>query len=108
MGAFTYADVETFMYPKSIKMVNGLGSNESLKTLIIDDDCKEIEEDAFCFCDVLESVEIPDGCEIIHKGAFSGCTSLKNVHIPESVYTIESRAFACCDNLTVYIPPIVK
>lgn len=108
LGAFTYADVETFMYPKSIKMVNGLGSNESLKTLIIDDDCKEIEEDAFCFCDVLESVEIPDGCEIIHKGAFSGCTSLKNVHIPESVYTIESRAFACCDNLTVYIPSSVK
>ncbi|MCR5652340.1 MAG: leucine-rich repeat domain-containing protein [Ruminococcus sp.] len=77
-------------------------SCENLKTIIIPDSVKTIDNYAFAYCvslgDSVEGVNIGSGVETIGKGAFS-CTGIRSLTIPDSVKTIDLIAFSICNNL---------
>ena len=52
-----------------------------------------IGEEAFGYCDSLESIVIPNSVTSIGKGAFYSCYSLESIVIPNSVTSIGESAF---------------
>ncbi len=59
-----------------------------------------------CFCvsalSQSESVVLPDDLKVIEREAFYGDSSIEEVRIPESTRIIESLAFAECENLVEF------
>ena len=70
----------------------------NLKTVVLPESLKIINEAAFYGCENLSKINLPDGLEYIFYEAFYG-TNLKSVHIPESVIKIDNDVFDYCDNL---------
>ena len=70
----------------------------SLKTVIITGGTS-IDDDAFCKCASLVSIELPDGLTQIGSDAFRDCASLANIKIPASVTSIAPWAFWECISL---------
>ena len=71
---------------------------------IIPDSVTSIEDSAFAYCDILESVIIPDGIISIGESAFFYCDQIKIFTIPKSVENIGLNAFQYCralENITV-------
>ncbi|MBP5784485.1 MAG: leucine-rich repeat protein [Methanobrevibacter sp.] len=67
-----------------------------------EDDIKKIKsigEDAFAYCENLESIEIPDSVKSIGIDAFWFCKNLKSIIIPDSVTSIRNFTFLGCTNL---------
>lgn len=73
---------------------------ESLTSLLLGPDVKEIPNYAFSGCTRLAGLVIPNGTERIGKFAFQGCTSLKKIVIPENIKDIGGGAFMGCLSLT--------
>lgn len=81
--------------------VGSIGYTDSfinLKTVVLPESLKIIDEAAFYNCEKLSKINLPEGLEYIFYEAFYG-TNLKNVRIPESVIKIDDGVFAYCDNL---------
>ena len=73
--------------------------SNSIKSAVIPETVKYINEGAFSYCSNMESLTISNGVEYIGELAFSGCSALENVTLPESVLKIDDHAFNGCDNL---------
>ena len=71
----------------------------NLKTIILPDSLKTLDNLAFNGCTGLESITLNNGLESIGENAFQNCQSLKEITIPESVKLINPRAFYYCDAL---------
>lgn len=71
-----------------------------LKTVILPDDVRELEDVAFAVCRKLETFDFPEGLERWGDNCFESCESLNNVVIPEGIDTIPSDAFRGCSSLT--------
>ena len=71
----------------------------SIKTIIIPNTVKFIDDCAFIRCSNLKNVYIPNSVAGIHHLAFAGCNSLTNITIPDSVINIGRSAFFDCDSL---------
>lgn len=85
----------------------------SIKSVIIPDNVKVIEMNAFRECSYLETVDIGNGVEIIGgeviEAAFYQCTRLKNLKLGNSLKVIPSWGFAECTSLeNVVIPDSVE
>lgn len=81
----------------------------SLKTLRLNDACREIPAYSLFGCDKIEQVILGSSVEIIGISAFENCTSLKSVFIPKSVKTVyadgydyNSPFFGCSEDLLIY------
>lgn len=74
---------------------------------IIPDDgsVTSIEDEAFYYCQNLESISIPDSVKEIGSRAFGHCDGLTSIEIPNSVTSIGSYAFNSCDGLTSIVIP---
>lgn len=68
-------------------------NNKTIKTVIIPDTVKYIDDESFYGCTALESVTFGNGVEEIGDYAFENCTSLSKVYIPVSVKKIGAEAF---------------
>lgn len=78
------------------------GTDLKKLTTIASNDLKgamKIGENAFAYCDSLETVTIPFGVREIGSGAFADCTSLVDVDIPGSVNEIRNGTFMNCTSL---------
>jgi len=73
--------------------------NSSLKSVILPNSVRKIEEEAFRECEKLKSVELPADLKVISSSCFEGCTSLEKVILPYSVKEIEKAAFKNCSRL---------
>lgn len=115
--------------PNSLELIQefALGSNYSLRDIVIPDSVTEIRRGAFCEsglrkvtlsknikhiapdlfkkCMYLENIEIPQGVNCIGTNAFYGCSRLKNVTIPEGVEFFGSNVFEECRSLEKIIIP---
>ena len=81
---------------------------DSLQSIHIPDSVITIGEGAFSDCHSLQSIHIPDNVMIIENGAFYNCKSLKSIHIPNNVMIIENGAFYYCESLkSIHIPESV-
>lgn len=68
-------------------------------SLIIGENVKTIDYNAFFECDGITSVTIPGSVTSIGGSAFSGCSGLTSVTIPDSVTSIKDGAFGGCYKL---------
>ena len=68
-------------------------NNKTIKTVVIPDTVKYIDDESFYGCTALESVTFGNGVEEIGDYAFENCTSLSKVYIPVSVKKIGAEAF---------------
>ena len=68
-------------------------NNKTIKTVVIPDTVKYIDDESFYGCAALESVMFGNGVEEIGDYAFENCTSLSKVYIPVSVKKIGAEAF---------------
>ena len=67
-----------------------------------------IGDNAFFWCESLQSIIIPNSVTSIGDNAFSGCESLQSIIIPDSVTSIGNLAFYDCESLnSVTIPDSV-
>ena len=67
-------------------------------------DTKIIADDAFEWCDDLESITLPDGLRSIGDSAFSYC-GITGIVIPDTVTYIGNGAFSSCKNLAAVTLP---
>ena len=80
-------------------------TNETIKTVVIENGVTTIGNVAFSDCTMLTDVTIPQSVTSIGNSAFSDCTMLTDVTIPQSVTSIGSSAFSGCEALAnVNIP----
>ena len=68
-------------------------NSKTIKTVVIPDTVKYIDDESFYGCTALESVTFGNGVEEIGDYAFENCTSLSKVYIPVSVKKIGAEAF---------------
>ena len=96
-----YPYVSNVIYPNSVEVIGSISlQNETIKSIILPENLKEIPDSAFIALSKLESIIIPDGVEKIGELAFGNCKSLKKVEISNSVISIEVQAFLNCESLT--------
>ncbi len=88
-------------------------NNTSIKSVIIPDNVKVIEMNAFRGCSYLNTVDIGNGVVVIGgeaiEAAFYQCTRLKNLKLGNSLKVIPAWGFAECTSLeSVVIPNSVE
>ena len=71
-------------------------------------DVTEIGEDAFRWCDALQSIDIPASVKTIGEGAFWSCTALKSVTLHNGIEEIGGAAFWKSALQSIDIPASVK
>lgn len=74
--------------------------SEAMKTLVLPDSLRYIDDAAFCLCPNLENVLLPEGLLTIGHAAFADITALVEIRIPESVTSVSTEAFRGCPALT--------
>lgn len=80
-----------------------------LQSITIPESVEKIGDKAFYNCISLTSIVIPEFVKEIGKSAFSSCSSLKHVNISSSVKTIGDAAFTGCSSLqSIIIPELVE
>ncbi|MBO7218836.1 MAG: leucine-rich repeat domain-containing protein, partial [Clostridia bacterium] len=86
---------------------NGSAVPESLKTVIITGG-EAIADDAFIFCEYIETVVLPEGLKTIGVTSFQDCFALSTINIPSTVTSIGHFAFMCTGLTRVDITSIAK
>ena len=77
----------------------------NLQSINLPESVTSIGNYAFFNCKDLQSINIPEGVTSINKYAFHGCKNLQSIKIPESVTSIGKDAFHGCKNLqSINIP----
>ena len=70
-----------------------------ITSIIIPNNVKSIDDDAFADCVSLKEIHIPDSIISIGERAFEKCISLREITIPNSVTNIGDGAFYDCKDL---------
>lgn len=73
-------------------------SNKKIKRVVIEQGVTSVSENAFLWCENLESVSIASSVKKLSPGCFCGA-NMKSIVIPSSVKIIGSGAFNHCDSL---------
>lgn len=60
---------------------------------------ENIGEEAFAYCERLQSINIPEGVADIENRTFYNCVELTKINLPDSVIRIGAEAFRYCINL---------
>ena len=89
------------------KIGNSCFEGALIKQITIPDTVTEIGDNAFAFCDQLESLTLPPGIQKISNRMLLGCLSLTSITIPASVTEIASQAFANSGLTSITIPSTV-
>lgn len=69
-------------------------NNNSIKSLNIGNNVKQIDWKAFYKCKKLSSIKFGNSIENISKSAFEGCINLKSLKFPKSLKSVGDKAFA--------------
>ena len=70
-----------------------------VKNVILSEGIRDIEEQAFCACSDLESIQFPESLVTVGEMSFDLCVSLKSVELPKNVRSIGTAAFSNCVGL---------
>lgn len=101
-----------FIIPKSVIKIKSYAFSifsNTIEELIIPNNVKVIEKNAFDSCTGLNKIVLPKSISIICEETFNGCTSLKEVVLSDGLEKIERLAFKDCISLEkIFIPESVK
>lgn len=91
----------------TLQIENGvlLSAPTLITNAVVPNSVTKIGEEAFMFCNDLETVVLPEGLIEIGEGAFRYCYNLKTVVIPSTVTVIGKDAFYKCESLTEIVIP---
>ena len=76
--------------------------SKKLKAIVLPDNTKKIDNSAFYDCDLLKTVTIPEGCTEIDQ-AFTFCDNLESVYLPSTLKMFDTHNFIYCPNLNAII-----
>ncbi|MCQ2602598.1 MAG: leucine-rich repeat protein, partial [Clostridia bacterium] len=86
-SAFHYGKITSIVIPATVTKIGQYAfySCDSLSsvTFAAGSGLKEIEYEAFCDCDILQSISLPDGVEKMGDCAFAYCDLLQTVSLPD-------------------------
>lgn len=88
----SYDQLEVVDIKSANTLISFMGS-ESLREVVLPQNLKTINQDAFKNCIKLEKISIPESVELIEKNSFYNCKSLKSINIPQNLKSIETCAF---------------
>ena len=95
-----YLYLKYIVLPKSIETIGERSlSNTTFQKIVMYDNVKVIEEDAFMNSSNLREMQLSKNLEKIGRVAFWGCNGLRNIVLPDKVKEIGFRAFNYCRNL---------
>ena len=94
--------IKSIIIPNSVKSIENYAFYKctSLKSISFGNSLSNIGYSSFERCKSLTTVDLPNTVTIIGERAFNGCSGLMNFTIPNSVTSIGYFAFDGCDNLT--------
>ena len=94
--------IKSIIIPNSVKSIENYAFYKctSLKSISFGNSLSNIGYSSFERCKSLTTIELPNTVAIIGERAFNGCSGLVNFTIPNSVTSIGYFAFDGCDNLT--------
>ncbi len=101
IGVVDSTNMTSFTINSTTRIVDGLGYS-SLTSINIPASVVTIGEDAFRWCESLQSVTFEENSKLLYiePGSFYNCDGLINIVLPNSVISIEESAFSSCNNLT--------
>lgn len=70
-----------------------------LRSVLLPEHLKRIDNDALRGCSYLEEVIMPPGVRSLGNGAFSGCSRLEYISLPEGLLSIGNECFYDCSEL---------
>ena len=90
--------------PQSISKIRdyAFGGAAGITEVILHDNVKEIESNAFALMDNLKKVQFGAGLKTIGDYAFFACDNLGDIAIPDNVTSIEEDAFSDCKSITSF------
>jgi len=93
--------IKTLVIPDSVKIIeeNAVAGSNTLTSVYMSYGVKELEPAAFGCNPLLKKVQLPSSLKTIGTGAFGDCYSLSDISIPESVTYMDEAVFDCCENL---------
>ena len=100
-GNKNYISINDILYSKDKSKLIYFPANKNVKTLVIDENVKNIAFNAFEKCNYIEDVTVPEG--VIYAGFqnFRYCINLKKVSVPKSLKSSICEWFWGSDNLEV-------
>lgn len=104
-------DLEKLVLGNNVKVIeaNAFCGCSSLSEIVFGTGLEEIGGHAFEGCDVLSEITLPQGLKSIGTEAFCSCTALKSITLPESLLTLGDNMFFDCESLEkVHIPASVE
>lgn len=103
---------EHVVLPDSVDQIGRYAFKDSritLKSVVLPDSIRIINDGAFENCINLEHITLSKNTEYIGRCAFAGLHSLKEIELPEGLKKIAFGAFQSCPNLTgITIPDSVQ
>lgn len=105
--AFESSAITSIQIPETVREIGDetFSGCRVLEWVEMPESMREIGKYAFSDCLSLQSVTIPDGITVIGDGTFRGCEALNRVVLPKSLTRISERAFFDCKALeTISFP----
>lgn len=96
-----HGNAEEVVIPSDVHTIGryAFENNASMKTVIITENVRKIEERAFLRCHALESITIPENVEEIGYSAFWHCINVKTVFLTDHVKVLKASAFDGLESL---------
>lgn len=105
---FAGYDIEKVFIPSTVIDIqdNAFYQCKNLTTVTLNCmNLKAIGKSAFSDCENLRTFIMPDTVKIIEDYTFKGCKKLENIEFSKSLVEIKEKAFSNCDSLTKIILP---
>lgn len=108
--AFRRSSLMEIKIPKQVKKIGTsvLKGCQELKSVEIEGNLEEIQEEAFSMCKGLVDVELPKSCVQIGERAFKGCSNIRHIEFPDSLEVIGSAAFVSCRLTEITLPKSLR
>lgn len=108
---FRCNNLKSVVISDNVKKINdsAFGECVELEQVHLGNGVKKIGEMAFAICKKLQSITIPDGVETIELQAFFACEKLEQIELPQNLNSVKYEAFSGCKSLRkIELPKTIK